>query len=68
MDDPLPVPIRFISLADNAFLTFEPYLYIGLILVLTFFSAFFSATETAYACLNQYKLVQHQHLLFRHYI
>ncbi len=58
MPDPLPDHIRLvlINLSMDAFMSFEPYLYIGLILLLTFLSAFFSATETAYACINQYKL------------
>lgn len=54
MDDPLPDSKSI--LLNNAFLTFEPYLYIGLILLLTVFSAFFSAIETSYACLNQFKI------------
>ena len=33
-----------------------PYIYISLIVVLVLFSAFFSMTETAFACVNQFKM------------
>lgn len=53
MEDPLPSLIVF---NDNVFSNWLIYLYIGAILLLVIASAFFSANETAFACINQFKL------------
>ena len=42
--------------ADSVWVSPTPYIYIGIILILVLFSAFYSATETAFSCINQFKL------------
>ena len=51
-------PSYFLSnlFIGEAWLTPLPYIYISLIIILVFLSAFFSMTETAFACVNQFKI------------
>ena len=45
-----------ISFAADAWTSPLPYIYIGIILILVLLSAFFSMSETAFACVNQFKM------------
>ncbi len=54
MDHPSRYLVNIIN--GEAFLKPEPYIYISLIIILVLLSAFFSMTETAFACINQFKM------------
>lgn len=53
MDDPSP---SLILLTNNPFSNWIVYLYIVIILLLVILLAIFSALETAFSCLNQFKI------------